>query len=254
LSLDAMTPDRQHADALNQNGAAPSPPPEKLVPALSLSDYPELVPVISLALDAVVSSFYPEKIDDHFRAYLERVTTAATLAIYAPIAALTARVGRGAEDSRTVRTAEVARAAEDMATSVAKMAEALQTREEATAVTVARDASLAAELVAASDAFSDDQPAMAVTAAAVATAVHDAATAAVLERARAASLVAQSASAAASEVAAAADQATIAVELEVFQAAAALRGIALETCYQVAINYAASAAEAVLADGLPDQV
>jgi hypothetical protein len=237
-------------DRVNESNSPSEPAGDAKAP--QLSDYPELEPVIALALDAVVSSFYPEKIDARFRAYLERVSGAATLAIYAPIAALTVQTGRRAQDSRVVRTAAVAQAAENIAACVAEVAAALEARDGALAVAEARAASSAADLVAASTSLQGDQTGIAEMASVVASAVHDAATAAVLERARAASLVAQSATTAAAEVARAADEATVAVELEVFQAAAALRAIALETCYQVAINVAASAAEAVFADGLPD--
>lgn len=216
-----------------------------------LSDYPELRSVISLALDAVVSSFYPQIIDEPFRAYLERVTVPATVAIYAPIAAMAAQAGRAAQESHAARTAGVADAAEKLAVCVADVAAAVQVRDDESAVIVARDASIAANLVADSETLRGDSAARALAAVAVAAAVHDAAAAAVQERAEAASLVAQAAIDAAAKVAESADAMTIAVDLQVYRAAAALQGIVLETCYHFAINVAASAAEAVLADGMP---
>jgi hypothetical protein len=218
------------------------------VPAIS--DYPELQPVVSLALDAVISSFYPQKIGQDLRNYLERVTSTATVATYAPIAAIALRTRRGAEDTRVARTTAVARAAQEMADRVAEVAAHLQTREQASADTVAREASKAAEKVALST--GPEHPAqMAVTAASVAAAVHDAAAEALLETAHAAAVVANAATTAAAEVATAADAAALIIELHVLRSASALQAIALETCYQFAINTAASAAEAVLADGMP---
>ncbi len=221
-------------------------------PVPVLSDYPELVPVLSLALDAVVSSFYPQRIGPDIRAYLERVTAAATVAIYAPMAEIARRSRTGAQVTRAARTAAVAREAGQIASCVAKVAAELQIREDASADTVARDVASAAELVVLTPGSGPDTRRVATTAAGVAVAAREAATAALLERARAAATVAQAASVAAAEVAASADAAAVEVELEVFRAASVLQGIALETCYQVAINFAASAGEAVLADGLPD--
>jgi hypothetical protein len=128
---------------------------------------------------------------------------------------------------------------------------ALKSRAEEIAANVAKDAVVAAELVASSAASHADQTEAAATAAAMTVVVDDAAAAVVSERDRAAALVAQSATVAASVVAGKADAVTVANDSKLSQAAAALRAIALQTCYHLAITVGASAAEAVLADGMP---
>jgi hypothetical protein len=207
--------------------------------------------VISLALDAVVASFYPEKIDADLRAYLDRVTTAATVAIYAPIAAIATRAGHGARDSQSTRGLDADWAADNLATTVAEVAAALRTREEEIAAIVANNAAVAAELVAASVASRANEPETAATAAAMTAVVDDAAADTAMERDRAAALVAQSATVAASQVASTADTVAVTNDVKISKAAAALQAIALQTCYHVALTVGASAAEAVLADGMP---
>jgi hypothetical protein len=214
---------------------------------VGLSSYPELAPVLSLAVDAVVFTFdIDEETDADVVAHLARTTAEAVVPLYAPIAAFAAQIRTQADDSHASRAAAVARAAEAMAASVAAVAEALRTRGEASAVRAAGAATEAAEQVAASAAAADDPAKAAATAAQVARAVHNAAATAAAERARAASLVAQAATTAAAEVAAAADQVDIAAELEVFSAAMAVRAIALDSCYQLGINVAATTAETAL--------
>jgi hypothetical protein len=110
---------------------------EHTEPAPNLMDYPELQPVLAMAMDAIVSSFYPEKIGTDFRAYLERVTEAAMAAIYAPVAATAARTAQRTDHLRAARTASVARAAEEMAAHVAETAAALKAQDDAAAATVA---------------------------------------------------------------------------------------------------------------------
>ncbi len=83
-------------------------------------------------------------------------------------------------------------------------------------------------------------------AAQVAAAVRDAAAARSREHAQAAAKVAQSAADAAAKVTNTADAQNVAVELKVFEAAAAVQAIALDACYQVAIDAAATAVEHTL--------
>lgn len=239
-------------DAFDWVGGTGQPETDVAVAGPCLSDYPELEPVISSAMDSVVASFYPETFGADVLAYLDRVTVAATVAIYAPIAAIAARAGQGARRFRTTRSAEADRAAEHLATGVDETAEALHTRGEEIAVTVADNASVAAKLVAASPAARANEKEAAETAAAMEVVVDDAAEVIVVEQTQAASLVEQSATAAASGVAAAAEADTATSSSKLTEAAAALRTVALQTCYQVAFNVGASAAEAVLADGMPD--
>ena len=85
--------------------------------------------------------------------------------------------------------------------------------------------------------------AAASAAAQVAAAVRDAAAAKSRDHAQAAAKVAQSAADAAAKVNNTADVQNVAVELKVFEAAAAVQAIALDACYQVAINAAAAAVE-----------
>jgi len=77
----------------------------------------------------------------------------------------------------------------------------------------------------------------------VARAVHDAAAAKTRDLAQATTLVAQAAAWAAEEAADTANARDVAGKLEVFEAAATVQAIALNACYQVAINAAATAAE-----------
>jgi hypothetical protein len=220
--------------------------------APTLGDYPELKPVISSALDAAISSFYPEEIDAQLRAYLERVTVTATIAVYAPFARAAARAGHGVRDSRVLVAADASRAAGSLADGASETAAALHARTDAIAVTVANDATVAAKLVADAAAAQENETEVAATAAAMTVVVHHAAVEIDSERTRAASLVEQSASVAALKVAAKADTVAVWTELKYSQAASDLRTIALQTCYQVAFNVATSAGEAVLADGMPD--
>ena len=207
---------------------------------------------MALAVDAVVHTFgIDEEADADLVAHLENVTVAKTLPIYAPMAAIATQAGRGARRSRDARAAAVARAAEAMAACVSEVATAVQLRNEAHAAAVARDASEAAELVAASILFESDAPKAAATAAHVAKAVRVAAAQAALERAQAAALVAQAAASAAAGVAEAEELVSVAVDLEAFTTASKVRAIALDTCYQAAIDVAATAAEQILTDRTP---
>lgn len=219
---------------------------------LTLALYPELAPVIALAVDAVIYTFDIDRsADAALIADLERVAVSETLATYAPMAAIAAQASRSAGRAGHARTAAVAKAAEAMAACTAEVAAVLQVCDEAHAVRVARDASDAAELVAASVGFEGGARRVAATAAQLATAVRLAAADVALERARAAALVAQAASAAAAEVAQTAELMSVAVELEVFNTAAAVRAIALDTCYQAAVDVAATTAELALSDRAP---
>lgn len=247
-----MTDDRPSAQSFP---AARTPDPAAWEDAdegsLNLDLYPELTPVIALAVDAVIYTFgIDEEADAALVAHLERVTVAKTLPIYAPMAAIAAQAGRGALRSRDARAAAVARAAEAMAACVAEVAAVLQLRDEAHAQAVARDASDAAQLVAAS-LRDGDAPQAAATAAQVAAAVREAAAQAARERARAAALVAHAATSAAAGVAEAEDLVSVAVEVEAFTTASRVRAIALDTCYQAAIDVAATAAEQVLTNRTP---
>lgn len=220
-------------------------------PHHALQDYPELEPVLTAAVNAAVASFYPEKIDAAVRAYLDRVTTAATLAIYAPIAAHAAQAARGAEDSRAAQTRAVAQAAAKITTHVTEAAADLQARAAASAAIIAQDVA-AADLVAASP--TPDEDATVLAAAEVAAAVHTAAAAADLERARAAAIVAQAATEAADVVAAVAEREAASVQLQIVESDTTARGLWLEACFRFATTFAGSAAEAVLADGMPGEV
>ena len=76
--------------------------------------------------------------------------------------------------------------------------------------------------------------------------MHDAAEAKSKEYTQAAAVVARAAAEAVAKVTDTADVQNVATELKVFEAAAAVRAIALDACYQVAINAAATAAEHAL--------
>jgi hypothetical protein len=129
-----------------------------------------------------------------------------------------------------------------MAALVAEVAAAVRARRVDTAVKLAQAASDAADLVAASVA-PGGEGAAASAAAQVAATVRDAATAKSEEHAQEAAVVAQAAASAAARMADTANVHDVALELKVFEAAAAVHAIALDACYQVAINAAATAAE-----------
>ena len=205
--------------------------------------YPELGPIRVLAVDAVLYTFAIDaETESDLVVHLEQVVTAALVAAYAPIAEIARQASRVADGARAAQLAATARTAEVMAAQVAEVAAALHARGDAAAIRMAQAASDAADLMAASVTPGGERTA-ASAAAQVAAAVRDAAAANSREHAEAAAKVAQAAANAAVKVNISADVQNVSVELKVFEAAAAVRAIALDTCYQVAIDAAAIAAE-----------
>lgn len=203
--------------------------------------YPELQPIRSWGVDAAIHAFGIEAEDDVVDQLNEMVGSALVLA-YAPIASIARETNRVAERARAAHLLETARISERTAIRVADVAAALQVREEAAAAKVAQAASDAAEFVAASVTPGGEEEAV-LAAVQVATTVHDAAAAKSAELAHAATLVADAAALAAAEATGTAKTQEVALELEVFEAAAAVQAIALNACYQVAVDAAATTAE-----------
>ena len=210
---------------------------------IDVGEYPELQSILSLAVDAAVYTFdIDEEADRDLVSYLERAVAEALIAAYAPIAAIARQATRVADGVRAAQLKATAQTAQVMAVRVAEVAAALHARGDASAIRVAQAASDAADLVAASVTPGGEGEA-AAAAAQVAAAVRDAAAMKSREHAKAAAIVAQAAANAAAKVNDSADVQNVAVELKVFEAAAAVQAIALDACYQVAINAAATAAE-----------
>jgi len=207
-----------------------------------LRPYPELAPVISLAVDAVIHLFdLHDAVDGVVIERLNEAATIRTVDLYTSMATIATRSAEGARRSWDIRGAEVARAAEDMATRVAEIAANLQAREEVQAAAVAHDAAAAADRVATAG-VDQSMPRAEETAAQIAAAVRTAAATAVRERARTAATLASRAASAAREMTRTVELENIALELETSTTAAALRAIMLETCYQAALDAAATEA------------
>jgi hypothetical protein len=203
--------------------------------------YPELEPIRLWGVNAAIYGFGIKDETDLVDQLDEVVITALVLA-YAPIASIARETRRVTDRARAAQLIESARMAGMLAMRVADVAAALQASGESAATKVAQAATEAADLVAASVVPGGE--AAAVSAAGkVATAVRDAAAAKAAELAHAATVVAQAAARAAVEANHTADIKDVAVRLEVFEAAAAVQAIAMNACYQVAVNAAAIAAE-----------
>ena len=210
------------------------------------ADYPELDPIRLLAVDAAIYTFAIDAdTESELVVHIEEVVASALVAAYAPIAEIARQTTRYADRARAEQLAASARTAQVMAIRVAEVAAALRARGDASAMNVAQAASEAADRVAAKVPLGGEGDA-ASAAAQVATAVHEAAEAKSKEHAQAAAIVARAAADAAARVTDTDDIQNVAIELKVFEAAAAVRGIALDACYQVAINAAATAAEHAL--------
>lgn len=211
-----------------------------------IAHYPELQPILEQAINATIHTFeIDEEADRDLIQKLQDAVAADLIAAYAPIADIATRTARIAGRSRAAKLLAAARTAQVMAERVAEAAAALQARGEASAKSMALAASDAANRMAAS-VVPGGEDAAATAAAHVATAVHNATAAKAQERAQAAAVVAQEAADAAVQVADGADSQNVLSELKVFEAAAAVQAIALATCYQIAINAAATAAETAL--------
>lgn len=217
------------------------------------SAYPELQPIRMLAVDAAIYTFAIDTETEHeLVVHLEETVAEALIAAYAPIGAIARRATRVADGARAAQLAATAQTAQMMAEVVADVAAAVRARGQDSAEKVAQAASDAADLVAAS-VPAGGEGAAASAAALVATAVRDAAAAKAEEHAQAAAVVARAAASAAAKMADTANVQDVAVELKVFEAAAAVQVIALDACYQVAINAAATAAENAYRKQMPIQ-
>jgi len=207
-----------------------------------LAQYPELSSILEQAVDATVYTFeIDEDVDQDLIHDLEDAIAVDLIAVYAPIVATAIQTAKTVEYSRATRLLATARTAQVMAERVAEAAAALQSRGDESANTAALAASNAAYRLAAS-VVTGGEAAAATAAARVATAVHEATAAKAQERAEAQVFVAAEAAAAAAEVVDGNEQHDVLSELRIFATAAAVQAIALSTCYQVALNSAATAA------------
>ena len=199
-------------------------------------------PIRMLAVDAAIYTFAIDAgTERELVAHLEEAVAAALVAAYAPIAEIARQTTRVADSARAVACGDGSDGSGDGDSGRGRR-RALQARGNASAVDVAKAATDAADRVAAA-VPRRDEGAAATAAAQIATAVHDAAEAKAREYTRAAALVAQAAADAVAKVTHTADTESVATELKVFETAAAVRAIALDACYQVALDAAASAAE-----------
>jgi len=215
------------------------------------SAYPELQPIRMLAVDAAIYTFAIDlEAERELVVHLEEIVAEALIAAYAPIGAIARRATRVADGARAAQLAATAQTAQTMAALVAEVAAAVRARGDDSAVKVAQAASDAAELVAAA-VEPGGEGAAASAAALVAAEVREAAAAKSEEHAQAAAVVARAAAGAAARMTDTANVQDVAIELKVFEAAAAVQAIALDACYQVAINAAATAAENAFRKKMP---
>jgi hypothetical protein len=206
-------------------------------------DHPELVPVVTRAVDEVFanSNLNRERDADLLRD-AEKAAAAAALTTYERMVIAAIHASDVADAARRARAPLVAASAEGIAEVVMEAATEVHNVEEAAAdyinFVAKRAASRLAELVSL-----EDETAASTAAALVVQAVSEAAAINTIARADAASSVAQAAAAAAAEVAEDAANNALAAERDVISTALDRHQDALQTCYEVA----SAAAHAVLA-------
>lgn len=205
-----------------------------------VDSYPELEPVVSLAVDTVAQAFdITDDRDPALLSQLEATVTEGTVEAYAPMASTADVLARSDRQARDVRSAAAARSADLMAVEVADTAAALRTKNETTV------AQLAAERGQQNRDTSPGHPRAStpVTAAQGAALVHRAAQAKAAERERLAAEVAGAAARAASTLATSVEAEASEVRNTVSDAASTLRSESLSSSYQVALSVGVEAAE-----------
>jgi len=207
-----------------------------------LEDHPELVPVVTWAVDEVfASSNRNRERDADLVRDAEKAAAAAALITYERMVLAAIQASDVADEARRARAPLVAATAEGIAEVVTETATEVHNVEEAAAdyiTVVAADA--ASELAALVS--REDETAASTAAALVVQAVSEAAAVNTVARADAASSVAQAAADAAAEVAEEAASTARGAERDMISTALDRHQDALETCYEVA----AAAAQAVL--------
>lgn len=210
---------------------------------VQLQKYPELIPVLTQAVDAVINrSTIDSERDADLLEEVERAAAAAALTTYERMAVSAHQVRDAADEARKARADSVAATAEVMAERVTDAAAEVHKVEEASAAHLVSVAANAASELAASVRL-DDESAASAAAALVVKALSEAAAVTASARADAASGLAQAAADAATDVAVDAASTAMAAELDQIANASERREIALEACAEVA----AATAEAVLA-------
>jgi hypothetical protein len=242
-----MTDDRQSADlhlGATQSLAATTQSAE---PSPAASKYPELIPVITSVVDAMIYSFDLDvEGDAELIDQLANIAIAKSHTVYGPMAAVADRASHYTQHLRDLQAATVIRVAETLAAQVADEAAALRTRSEAHAAAVASEAADRAAAVATT--VGPDDRSAAAAAAAEADDVRSAAAHAAAERAYAAAKVVQQAAESAAEAVEEAELLALTVELEAAVAKKRTQGVAIETSYQAALDATLATAEQILAD------
>jgi len=209
---------------------------------VELEDHPELIPVVTRAVDEVfASSKLNRERDADLVRDAEKAAAAAALITYERMVLAAIHASEVADEARRARAPLVAATAEGIAEVVADAATEVHQVEEAAADYITFVAADAAADLAASVSL-EDETAASSAAAVVVQAVSDAAAVNMVARADAASSVAQAAAEAAAEVAEEAATTALAVERDMISTALERHQDALATCYEVAV----AAAHAVL--------
>jgi len=210
---------------------------------VQLADHPELIPVITQAVDDVLKSSHLDR--ERNAGLVESVewaAAAAALTAYQRMAISALRVGDAAEHSRRATADAVAATAEVIADRVTNAAAEIHTIDDASAAHLALIAARAATELAGSIGAEEDEIAASVAAALVVKAVSDAAAVTASARAGAATSLAQAAADAATNAAQVAASTAWAAQLDLIGEASDHQKNALETCYKVA----AATAQAVI--------
>ena len=233
-------------DGLSDALAASSPPVSSVGPPrpglVRLQEHPELIPIVTQAVDEVITSSYTNRDRDaNLINDAEQAAWAAALITYERMVLAVIQASDAATQARRDRTSSVAATAEEIAEVVTDTAVEVHNVEEAAGQHVSWVAANAASALAALVTL-EGEAAASTAAALVLKAVSEAAAVNTLARADAASNVAQAAAEAAAEAADAAACTALATEENVITNAFDRHQDALKTCREVA----AAAAQAVL--------
>lgn len=200
--------------------------------------YPELVPVLSCAMSAVMDALQlgadpPQDVIGE----LEHAAATAMTDAYAPIAAAASRLAAATAARRATEAATVRKRAEETAALVAETAATLQQRHDRLAVRMAAEAAAVARLAAAASVPGLKFDAR-KRARQEADAVREAAAARADRRAASATQTAAAAEQAAAKLALEAEHAAATVARDAEKAAAAVLATALEAMYEIAVHAA----------------
>lgn len=203
-----------------------------------LVSHPELAPVLSQAMSAVIAALeFGEQTPPDLIRGLEAAAATAMAEAYEPIAEAASRLARSTETIRTTKAVGVRKRADETAALVFDTMNALQQRHDRLAQRVEAEAATAARTLARSS-VPGHKLAAKHQAVRKATAVRDAASARADHRAAVAALTAAAADQAAVQLASEAEQAAVIVDRDALQAAAVIRATALSVMYEVAIDAA----------------